>query len=443
MLIQSIPFRNLHLLLIFFSLGALAACFHKDVMKDNADNVESPLIYQGPEGDYIICLETIFQANSKSSGGGFTRISGYNDYRLSSYELGTGRLSARIDLGKESDNGHAIVLGQTQGKIWLYSSDKRLGLHCRNPRTLEVMASQDQMAAASSLKTILLATPNPNQLNGYFSFDWESGRPILTDKEGYTYLLNPQDYSIEKTIQKIEPIQVANYFSTYGEWAGKGSAGSGMVLTGDTRKTLQPQGRPPVGDSLSYLFGKIIMDQSPTRAADRMRHDKDSLLSAIHTCEGVIHAYEKANTDALTHIPAQVSGYVNYQQHENDLMDLQQQLHQLGSGPAQMISDDSNTCFIACADRLSDSARLVITKIRQNKDLSCTEIWRCRLGDIYFDRNMAKKNMSNFRTVTSKGNPKYDFQWIDMAGGQLVIISQLKMIGIDMKTGKINWGMDL
>jgi len=73
----------------------LSSCFHKDV---RTDNIASSIIYQGEKGDYIICKEVIFQATSKSSKGGFTQISGYNEYRISSYDMQTGKLLLELNI---------------------------------------------------------------------------------------------------------------------------------------------------------------------------------------------------------------------------------------------------------------------------------------------------------------------------------------------------------
>src|ERR1700720_727634 len=136
------------------SLVLLTSCMHKDVMTDRADDISSSIIYQGKEGNYIINKEVIFQASSKSSGRGFTKISGHNDYRISSYDLATGKLVARVNMKGGMDKGEFIILGVTEGKLWVYSIDPDLGLHYRNPKTLEVIGTQQKIAESPSFKAI-------------------------------------------------------------------------------------------------------------------------------------------------------------------------------------------------------------------------------------------------------------------------------------------------
>lgn len=142
-------------------VGLPGGCLHKSVLNDSADNVVNCLLYHGPEGDLLIIHESIFQAVSKSSGGGFTRISGYSEGRLSSYDLASGQLSSRLVLGKFS-NAATSLLGCTPGHVWVYSDNAQLGLHSLNPRTLAVNLSQEAIKAQNPhlIETLLHPIPS-------------------------------------------------------------------------------------------------------------------------------------------------------------------------------------------------------------------------------------------------------------------------------------------
>src|SRR5687768_6008398 len=129
-----------------FLLLLFSSCFHKDVMNDRADDVEESFIYKGKDGTYIITKEEIFQATSKKSSGGFTQISGYAEYRISSYDLETGNLNGRAELGEGMEEAFTI-LGATEGKLWIYSIDPDLGFHARDPKTLEILTDEKTLLA--------------------------------------------------------------------------------------------------------------------------------------------------------------------------------------------------------------------------------------------------------------------------------------------------------
>jgi len=177
-------------------------------MNDRADDIESTLLYHGKEGTFVICKEKIFQATSKSSSGGMTRISGYNDFRISSYNINTGKLSARIKLKGHEDDGNCILLGITGDKVWFYSVDKDFGLHCRNPKSLDVIADQQKLWANPQLKPLTLAQPKWYDLPKYFSFNWMKNKIMLSDMQGFTYYYNPVNDSVQKTNDKISPFAI-------------------------------------------------------------------------------------------------------------------------------------------------------------------------------------------------------------------------------------------
>jgi len=56
---------------LFIVLGVflLTSCFHKSVMKDEADDIIKSQIYNFKDGKYLVTLESIFQATSKSREG--------------------------------------------------------------------------------------------------------------------------------------------------------------------------------------------------------------------------------------------------------------------------------------------------------------------------------------------------------------------------------------
>ncbi|MBK9226439.1 MAG: hypothetical protein IPL67_05160 [Ignavibacteria bacterium] len=105
----------------------------KDLMKDRADDVKEVIVSKNNDGVFLVIKEEVFQAVSKSDQGGFRRISGYTENRISSYDLNTGALVKRVILGDREEN-ECTFLGETDGKLWYKSVNKDLGVHARDPK---------------------------------------------------------------------------------------------------------------------------------------------------------------------------------------------------------------------------------------------------------------------------------------------------------------------
>ena len=81
--------------LLVFLLLLFGGCMHKSVMKDTADDIVKARIYSFDNLHYLVTSELVYQATSKQSGRGITTITGYNEQRISVYNLPDGKLLAR------------------------------------------------------------------------------------------------------------------------------------------------------------------------------------------------------------------------------------------------------------------------------------------------------------------------------------------------------------
>ena len=126
--------------LILISVICFNACFYKSVMKDEADDIIKARIYDFDGKTCLVMLEAVFQATSKEGGRGLTQITGFNEYRISVYDVLDGRLMARIKAGKQRSQPTEF-LGCTPHHIWFYSFEN--GIHSLDPFTLEKKVSQE------------------------------------------------------------------------------------------------------------------------------------------------------------------------------------------------------------------------------------------------------------------------------------------------------------
>jgi hypothetical protein len=440
--------RNLGWAVLGLSLYALVAagCFHKDVMTDTADDVVSNLLYQGPEGNLIISKEEIFQANSKSSGGGVTHISGYAEYRLSSYRVATGELAGRVELGEGIEEANAL-LGYSEGKIWMFSIDPELGLHYRDPQTLEVKEAWGELSQKPGLNAFKPARPEWPLIDQYFVYDWERDRVLLTDEAGFKYALDPNTFKFEKLEVDFPRV----------DWDEDILNGSGALkkddniyLEGDPRKVISYLGKKSSGD-LSFLFGEWLVDPSPKKAAERKNAERQRITQAIRANQDSITAYEALHPEIK--VPQKQFSWEDQDkrshcdQFKRNIDDLKRELDRLNSAfnhvfDYPMVTNDGRSGYVFHANVVSDTAHVIISRVNLGADSTWSLAWSTDLVGIYHNTSTADQ-AGAFETVYSKGNPEFDYRWVTTDGNYLVLISQLHMLALDLKSGKLAWNIEI
>jgi outer membrane protein assembly factor BamB len=102
-----------------------------------------------------------------------------------------------------------------------------------------------------------------------------------------------------------------------------------------------------------------------------------------------------------------------------------------------VLSDAEGNLFIIHGTDVTDTSRMQLTKVNFD-GRTFTETWTVKLADFYRDPEKAD-DKGAFETVFSDGNPNFRYQWFDIADNKLFMISQLRMICIDVETGKTLW----
>ncbi|MGL4596314.1 MAG: hypothetical protein ACRCYO_02225, partial [Bacteroidia bacterium] len=417
-------------LLLFFS-----SCFHKDVLNDRADNVAQSLIYTGAEGTFIITREEVFQATNKRSSGGFTSVSGYAEYRLSTYNAETGKLVARIELGEGLEKT-THVLGTTAGKIWLYNNTEQ-GLHCRNPQTLELIDDQNKLTSEAPLKGFQFAKPSWTQINDFFVVNLKEKKLMLSDMQGYTYYFDPAAKTLVKTEDKIPKYTWARsnlsnivYFNS----------DTSISLSSDLRSTLECNSQKNTS-TLSFLRGQLVIDNNIERliqvrtnalAVFKTEQEKwqDSLdlLTSKHPIfkqdNPPWQDYSREELDMRSYFGEIKRNYdraaYNYDALSKEDLDSNYPL-----------TNEPYTALIVHATDVSDTAHTILTKV-DARQANFSQKWTLQLPQIYFDASKANSKGA-FATVMSEGNPRFDYKWFDQHNNQLFMIVQLKLLCIDLK----------
>ncbi len=440
------PLRMVCAMLIVVPL--IAGCFHKNVMTDTADDIKNNLLYQGPEGNFIISKEEIFQANSKSTEGGVTNISGYSEMRLSSYRIATGELAGRVELGDMIEESNAL-LGYSPGKIWMYSILPELGLHYRDPITLEVKESWTELSQKPGWNTYKPAHPDWPLIDQYFAYDWVNQRLLLTDEAGFRFAVDPSKLDIQKVEAELPRLEwTASILNTSGEF----QEDDRINFEGDPRKSPTYMGKKSKPE-VSFLFGQWIFDNNPDLAGKRKREKLASLNLAIKTAKDSLANYSSLHPEA--ELSPNWSTWTEEQRElkrrsedwKRAIDDMNRELTSAGRIYEQvldypLLTPDGRRAYILHANMVADTAHSIVSEVVLADDSTWVNGWTTHLQGIYHDYSKADQ-AGAFETVYSKGNPSFNYMWSGTDGHYLVLIAQLQMLCLDLETGELLWNIKI
>jgi hypothetical protein len=389
--------------LLMATFFPLAGCFHKDNKTGSTDNVEDLYIYTGSEGSFIILKETVFHVTSKKRGGGMNVTTGSSTVRLSNYDLATGKLVSRVVIG-DLHTKSLQFLGMTANKLWFFSMEKDKGLHSRDPKSLEVLETQEQLAARTAALKQSVREIKFYEVPKYYGFDHDSRRIIYTDISGNKFLFDPVSGQTTATDMRIESRNFSLRFTSSSAYAGYNNT---INLQGDKRKTVHDGKNKPA--NLSFLEGEFIMASLPERKAEL----KQWMLTDLEKNRSRF-GYERDYTSAINTV-------------------------QEGRAYHIAITDSTlRNYYILHQTSISDSAKVMFSKIQVSDDAKLSLLWETTVASIYREPERAEK-MGSFEELFAKGNPQLKTMWADKVGDRLVFIFNLRTICIDTNTGKILW----
>jgi hypothetical protein len=440
------------LTLLVLLTAMLGSCFHKDVMNDRADDIHCVLLYNDNSSARIIMREKIFQATSKSSGGGMTRISGYAEYRLSAYDVATGKLLARVELGEGMQDGECLILGITDDKIWLFSMNPELGFHSRSPQTLEVIENQTQLAASAPFTGFKFAVCEWPQISRHYGMSTDQQNVMLSDISGFRYAYNPKAKTLRKTTEEI----VCN-----DNWSSNNNPTSNSLrwnndktisLTGEPRRMVQYEYKPS-GFENSYLKGEFLMVTDQRSLAELKRataaditRQADSLTKEIQSLQQQFPRLAQNSNWFIGISNDERNAARKIENMQRDTAKLIDNKKDLFSSSLSLMRYSGlmygNNAYILHSADVTDTSKILLTSLEINGETSYREKWTTRLNRYYFNPNKADA-AGVFETVFSDGNPEFRFRWFEIYDDKLIAVSQLQMCCIDLKTGRMLWDNDL
>ncbi len=433
--------------LIIAAAGIMScSLMKKDVMNDIADDVDEVII-SGVNGEYfLISKEEIFQATSKSDKGGIRQITGYSEYRISSYALNTGVLSARIELGDRKDN-ECTFLGETRGKLWYKSVDKSLGIHAREPKNLSVIITQDRITEVNPFLKNNLSQPEWNSVKTYYGFDPVKNMPMVTDNSGFVYCIDPETLISEKTSESIKRIEHDhNCLSS----SMKIDAENSIYLDGTPRNYIKAYNKE--NKDISFLKGQFLQNSNMNEPSESNQKFFEPYLNEIEKHKREIDSISKiiesseSDTGEKNSKPyfknSKKYAERNIQNLRNKIKYAEDNIKRYSREDNYSIISKDNGVFLLSQTDISDQAKVLITKVIINPDSTVIQAWQTELQNIYRDPDKGM-DRSSFEVVFSKGNPDLRTMRTVFGEGKLVFISMLRALCIDMDKGNIFWDIEL
>ncbi|MCB0726662.1 MAG: hypothetical protein KDD00_04320 [Ignavibacteriae bacterium] len=421
--------------LIIFSAMLFSSCnpMKKNVMKDNADDIIEFIIAESDGEDFLISKEEIFQATSKSDNNGIRQITGFTEYRLSSYDINTGQLIKRIEFG-DRKTGECKFIGYTKGLLWYKSVDPALGFHARDPKTLDVIISQDKITEINPFLKGNLSQPEWNSIVKYYGFNSLENKPVVSDNSGFLYLIDPVSLKAEKTEDLLVDFKIDNNCLTNSVNI---TPEKRMSLTGSPRNYIEYDGKE--FKDVSFLKGEII---ESSVQSDPSISGNDYLKPFYDE----IREYE-LQIDSIKKLPNENSMVIKYAQ--RDIQNLERKIKyandkikRAAGNESFLIMTKDNGIFILSQTDVTDQAKVLISKIRLSKDSDISQIWQTELSNIYVDPEKGM-DRSAFDVVFSKGDPDFRTKRALMGNGKLIIMSMLRAVCIDTESGRILWETEL
>lgn len=430
---MKLSFINYSLILLLSLLYFSCNPMKKNVMEDKADNIEE-FVIAGSNGEYcLISKEEIFQATSKSDNNGIRQFTGYVEFRLSSYDLNTGQLNKRIELG-DRKTGECKFLGYTKGLLWYKSVDPALGFHARDPKSLDVIITQDKITEVNPFLKGNLSQPEWNSIGKYYGFDINKNEPVVSDNSGFLYLIDPVSLKAEKTEERLEVFKFDNRCLS-----------SSMRLSPNVMISLKGSPRNYIELSskeykdISFLNGELI---ESSVQSDPSITENEYLKPVYDEIKG----YE-LQIDSIKKLLSENSPVKKY--FERDIQNLERKIKfandkvkRAADKESFLIKTEDNCIFIYSQTDVTDRSKVLISKIKIDKDSELTQIWESELSNIYVDPEKGM-DRSSFDVVFSKGNPNFRTKRALMGDGKLIFMSMLRAVCIDIESGKILWEIEL
>jgi hypothetical protein len=350
--------------------------FTKDAETDSADDIYDVILSETPEGEYITAIEVVFQGKRKTKQGIRGGYDGYWEKRISCYDVSSGELLGRYVCGKR-EVADCFLLGKDSLRIWFFSIDKELGLHARELPSLEVTVTQKEILETNPGFEFIEAPES--ELSQHFRFEKNVKCPVIKNKSGEEFLLNPNSLKAETPRQEIELYNTNPNNTT-----------NSLVLAANRYIKISPE-------------GTVSLDMKQTQLEDVINGEflESTIIATFPKKQGELFSED-------------VSG---------------------------IITEDSSA-FILSQDEEGDNSKCVISKVIMNQDSTVELDWQIELHEYYRYPEKALAD-GFFDSLFGKGNPDFNTMMVLHTNDKLIFIYNLRMLCMDIETGDTVWEIEL
>ncbi len=196
-------------------------------------SAEEAMLVADPDSSVLLVQENRFTLTSYSREGGITQKGGYTYYYLTNYDLATGEKRVSIKTAEDYFEKQQL-LAVIDGKAWFWSPKDDLGLHARDPKSLEVLHRESDILAK-----------NPDwgdefvrqagSIDRYYTYLPEIKKLFITAASGQFYLFDDQNLLLHKQSEK--PL-VPSFSDQYFQIRATLKDSLRLTLEGELRKAL-------------------------------------------------------------------------------------------------------------------------------------------------------------------------------------------------------------
>ncbi len=349
--------------------------YTKDAHTDSADDIYDVILSTTSDGEYMTTIEVVFQGKRNTKQGIRGGYDGYWEKRISCYDVATGELEGRYVCGKREE-ADCYLLGREGSRVWLFSIDKELGLHARDIPSLEISISHKEILDANPGFEFIDAPSN--EISQHFRFEKNLLRPVIKDKSGKEYLVNPNTLKAELPAQEIE------YYST-----NPTNTTNSLELGSNRYIKISPE-------------GTVTLDKKQTRL--------ESLIKGEFLESSIINTIPKKDNELFS----------------RDV--------------TEIFTEDSSV-FVLSQDEEGDNSKCVLSMLSMMQDSTVELDWQVILDEYYRYPEIAIKD-GIFDSMFGKGNPNNKTMMVLNTEDKLIFIYNLKMLCLDIETGDTVWEIE-
>jgi hypothetical protein len=388
------------------------------------DNITQQVFFTIDQVPYAAFQETLYKPTTQTYSKGSMASTGFNESRISVYNLTNGRIVAQKNMGRIDSTEAFLLLGYSPGHLWIYSTSFKSGLQSLHPITLEKNLSQANIYARLSQPIGRFAEPGWQKLADYYAYSQVQQKLIVTNQDGERFYIDPDNFCPEKI---SETLVLNPVFSDFLKNAAN-LKDKTWTLKGYDALSLSDSEAEDYG--LSFTHGKFIMEQNPRNLLTYQLNRQENLMEQLA-------AWESRSTSEKKEL--QVSRL------KSELEDTKREVQLLltGKKPNSILLQASpESFFIYSRNDDTPESLIRISKIRIKNSGKPELLWETAVPGMFYNVATAR-NSRIFKHYFGDFSPEFSFHHFEMTGNRLIVIYLMQVCAIDTQTGTIEWSFVL